>query len=398
MASGENFNKGRVLVIAVYSHIEAYPPSLNALYQLAPLFDKVYIVVRNIWVSEWKYPANVELITSGAFVSIDNVRKLSIFEKARSYVEFGFLLRRIVTTSKPVVVLLYDTIAFSIFNLFTRNKASERQAPIVWYHSHDVTVEHEVGKFSLMRLMKKLELRYFKRSDFFSLPNRVRLKFFPIHVLKREPFIIPNYPSRFFYGKWKAAFPENGAVRLIFQGHISESHKIENFIGLLRNPLEGKKIELHLAGPISLSYRNQLTGLAEKLNVKNRLFIYGRLPYNSLPDLTARCHIGLAMYGTHNTMVRTMSTASNKIFEYASVGLPVMVNLREDLKNEFKHYDWIRFVDDNDSAGMGKELALILKDYKSYSNKARMDFEEKLNFEVAFNPILCELKEELTRR
>lgn len=383
------------LVIALFSHIEVYPPSLNALYHLAPMFDKVYILVRNVWASNWQYPHNVQIVTSGKFVPLEKVGSNNLVAKVRAYLVFGVALRRLCKSKKPSAVLLYDAAAFSLFHLFVPRHMRSRKM-IVWYHNHDVSVEEEVGKFSLMRLMKKLEIHYFRRADIFSLPNQVRLKYFPISDLRSSPFVIPNYPSSFFFGKWfRTGQVCDDNLRLIFQGHIAQSNRIEDFINILSNTVAGRKVELHLAGPIHVEYENTIVVLAKTLGVQDRVFIYGRLPYGELPALTSRCHVGLAIYGFHNTMVRTMSTASNKIFEYASVGLPVLVNDRPDLKDEFEKYPWIQFIG-VERQTIVSALETITANYSYFSQAARSDFELKLNFETVFQPVKKVLREKLT--
>lgn len=385
----------RTLLIALFSHAEVYPPTLNAIFHLAPLFDEVHILVRNVWESNWQYPDNVRITTSGKYVPLEKVGQNSLVGKVRAYFDFGTTLRNLFRRNDPAVVLLYDAAAFSLFHLFAGKLARERK-PLVWYHNHDVSVEEEVGRFSLMRVMKRLEVHYFHRAGIFSLPNHVRLKYFPVRNLRTRPFVIPNYPSRFFFGRWRGSDPAEGAaLRLIFQGHISPSQRIEDFLEILQSPVAGHDLELHLAGPVHADYQTSLEKIAVDLGVRDRLFFYGRLPYADLPALTASCHVGIAIYGQHNTMVRTMSTASNKIFEYASVGLPVVINHREDLQQEFKCYPWIHFAEET-PASLKKVLESIISQYSLYSSKARSDFEHKLNFETAFAPLQERLKRELS--
>ena len=376
----------RVLVLAIYAHVEAYPPSLNALFHLAPAFDKVFILVRNVMVSNWRYPDNVELVPSGQYVPAELVGKLSIQEKLRGYIRFGKHLKQLILAHNPSTVLLYDMVAFSLFNLFSW-KISRHRNVLVWYHNHDVTIEKEVGRLSLLGLLKRVEIKCFNRAALFSLPNSVRLKYFPVNQLELEPIILPNYPSKFFFGRWRASAPQNEVLKLIFQGHIAPANSIESIIDVLPFRVLGRKVELHLAGPIDAGYQARLLECAKEKNVFGSVFFYGRLPYISLPELTASCHIGLAFYGNHNTMVRTMSTASNKIFEYASVGLPVIINKRDDMENEFSSYQWIRF-SKLDHQSLLSVLTDILTNYTTYSNRARSDFESSLNFENSFRRIL----------
>ena len=380
-------------VIALYAHIEAYPPSLNALHLLAPQFDEIYVLVRNILVSKWQYPSNVILVTHGNFIEAEKLYSLSFFKKLCSFISFGFKLRSILRQHRPSLVLVYDPPAFTLLNLFS-GKLLQRLNILSWYHNHDVFHESELPRYSLMWITRKLEQHYFSRVTYFSLPNTARLVYFPVDKLKHTPVILPNYPSVYYYGQFKDTRAMDSAWRIIFQGHISKSNGIDSLVDILTSTIQGRKLELHLAGPIDDEYRNSLIEVARTLKVDTQIFFYGRLPYATLPELTASCHIGVAIYGVHNTMVRTMSTASNKIFEYASVSLPVLINDRSDMKQEFLGYEWIHFTKlDKESLLMCLER--ITKNYLVYSAAAKSDFEEKLNFEASFNPWLTTLIKQL---
>lgn len=388
----ETNRKDRVLVMAMYAHIEGYPPSLNALYHLAPRFERVFLIIRNVMRSKWEYPPNVTIIATGDFVPDEAVGSVPMIKKIGDYLRFANALKRVVRTHKPAVVLLYDMVAFSIFNLFLRKEAAS-QNNFTWYHNHDVAIENELGKYSIMRMLKKAELKYFREVSLFSLPNRVRMQYFPVNELKRETAIIPNFPSRSFFGRWKASSPGDRVLKLIFQGYASPANSLDAVVAMLNRPVGGRRLELHIAGIISSQYQNALAVLAKEKGVEDRVIFYGRLPYSELPALTSSCHVGLALYGNHNTMVRTMSTASNKIFEYASVGLPVIVNRRNEVADEFATFNWIRpsYLDEE---SLLQCIVDIAENYEQYSVSARMDFEKTLNFEAYFLPLVDRLETE----
>ena len=52
------------IVIAVYSHPEHYPPTLNAIEFLSKEFKHIYVIHRNIEGFNWKYPSNVTLLST----------------------------------------------------------------------------------------------------------------------------------------------------------------------------------------------------------------------------------------------------------------------------------------------------------------------------------------------
>lgn len=386
MLSEQKISSG-TLVIAVYSHIEAYPPSLNALYHLAAKFEKVIVLVPNVMQSKWKYPGNVELKAFGEYTEVSLVGKKPFYKKIAYFIGYGKYLSKLIRQSKPKLILVYDPLSFSALNLFSTRIIKKIGIPI-WYHNHDVMNTQELPKFSLMWLSRKLELKYFSRLTLFSIPNKIRLQYFPVNQLRYPPIILPNYPSTKIFAKHYIAKNDSGdAWRLIFQGHISSNSMLEQFVKILSTKIVGRKLELHLAGPIDLAYKGTLLSIARNRGVENQLIFYGLLPYGELPLLTASCHIGIAVYGMHNTMVKTMSTASNKIFEYASLGLPVIINKRSDMEDEFSSYSWICFTDLQEQSLLGC-LNDVAQQYLQLSEKARRDFEENLNFEIAFEPLL----------
>lgn len=91
-----------------------------------------------------------------------------------------------------------------------------------------------------------------------------------------------------------------------------------------------------------------------------------------------------------------MGTASNKIYEYAACGLPVIVsdqpNYREHLANE----SWVRFADPDNPKSIASAVEDIMSDFNKYQAMclaARQAFEEKYNYESAFYPLFKTIQE-----
>jgi len=377
--------KNGILIIAVYSHIEAYPPSLNAIALLSERFDHIYVLHRNVLRSAWEYPSNVILISFGDYVHAEEIYKLSFIKKIRFYIGFGKALRKLIDDYKPSLFLVYDPIAFAIANLFVSNRKIQQLT--FWYHNHDVLNENELSRTSLMWWMRKAELHYFQRADYFTLPTKQRLVYFPIEKLRNPAVILPNYPSLKLFSRGKNVSKNSEILRLVFQGQIGASNAIDIFINILPFQVLSRNIELHLAGPVSESYKKQLLELSDLLNVSSQIIFYGRLPYSQLPAVTSACHIGIAIYRGNKTMVKTMSTASNKIFEYASAGLPVIINKREDMQIEFASNKWIKFIS-LETPELLAALTDLVDHYDHYSQQAKFDFNNSLNFENHFVPFV----------
>lgn len=82
---------------------------------------------------------------------------------------------------------------------------------------------------------------------------------------------------------------------------------------------------------------------------KELTFAYtGKIPYKSLGAVLAKCDIGFVYYPT-NTLNNTYC-ASNKIYEYASVSLPMVSNNNPTVKKELKEFNLGIAMDDIVSA------------------------------------------------
>ena len=110
-------------------------------------------------------------------------------------------------------------------------------------------------------------------------------------------------------------------------------------------------------------------------------------PYAELPSLTASCHIGIGINMNSDRVSQTQGTASNKIYEYAASGLPVILYDSGQFTKYLQKYNWAFFTDGSLNS-IRDNVAAILKDQRRLSEMARHDFEESLNFEKNFKPAL----------
>jgi hypothetical protein len=86
---------------------------------------------------------------------------------------------------------------------------------------------------------------------------------------------------------------------------------------------------------------------------------------------------------------KTLGTASNKIYEYAASGLPVILYDIEQFTKYLGVYPWAFFCDASES-GLKTVLDQILPVVDTVGMEARNSFEENMNFEKAFQPALTE--------
>ena len=238
-----------------------------------------------------------------------------------------------------------------------------------------------------MRFVTARHEALFAELDFFSLPTSERKLYYPVHRVKRETFVIPNYPAISFFRQFQRPRPLESAIRLIYQGALGRGHGFEEIICLLAEPFNGKSLQLILKGWIHEDYKRELVELAEHCGVSEKLFFGGFGPYPEVPKLAASCTIGLAIFTANDIMNQTLATASNKIYEYAAVGLPVIRYDTPYFREHFRHREWTFFTDlSRDS--LRRTIESILSSYDAAMSAAIRDFHREFNYEKVFTPAL----------
>ena len=371
------------IVVLIYYHPEFYPPTLNAILNLADLFESVTVVTRNTLQSDFKYPNNVNLIKLGPYKTIKETEERSLISKGFSFFSLCRKAFSVINNVKPEYVVAYDPIPLLTITLlrpvFSKTK--------MWYHNHDISQINQFKKFSIGWFAAKYERRAFSFLDIFSLPAKERLDYF--HSFKKGKtkfFYLPNFPSKKIYRSFSSSEPDSQEVNLIYQGSIGPGHGLEEIIDCLDTLVVGMRLNLFLKGNINNEFKAKLIEHAKLNGVEKQLSFFGITPYVEVPKLTQKAHIGLAIHMGTDVMNRTLGTASNKIYEYAAVGLPVLLYDNSHFREHCDKYEWAFFTNCTRNS-LIKCISEILADYPRFSKAAKSDFEKKLNFEYYFREI-----------
>ncbi len=374
------------LVCALYNHPEAYPPTLNAIGELSKIYDNIYLIYRPNLPDLWDYPENVFLIRSQKKISVNDQASLSAVSKFFLFFSFtsGFL--RACYKYKPQTILVYDSVALFTYHLIRKMLSFKH---IIWYHSHDVADTAQIKKYSIGWWAAKAEQKAFRYLQIFSLPANERRKYFDLTAFKGEYFFVPNFPAVSFYNKFKKSSAPQSIIKFIFQGSISAGHGIEELMQFINRSKRNQ--QLLLIGNIEKSYRDHIINLSQELNIERFVEIAAPVNYAVLPTITASAHIGLAINKPDNIIYSTGGTASNKIYEYAACGLPVLYYDNEHYKEYLAKYHWA-FANNLSMEVFERQVEFIVSNYESLTESAIKDFENELNFEKAFHPLLSFLQ------
>lgn len=367
--------------LAIYSHPELFPPTLNAIDFFSNNGWEVDVIYNNQFASEWNFSKNVSLFPVGQMKSQKILEKKHVVLKIFRWLRFSFQIFRKIHECD--VYVAYDPIP--LLSYYIVSVIRPKKTRLLWYHNHDVFEIQNARKYSIQWLSIIAEKKMFNKIDVFSLPAEERKTCFPMKTLKGAYFFVPNYPSLFFYGKFRKQDNLSNKVKLLFQGNISPNHGIEEIISLLPLSINGKEIELILKGHISLEYKELVVQLASQRGAEQCLIFVGQTPYHEVINTTIDCSIGLAIFTANDIMNKTLGTASNKIYEYAACGLPIIYYNNEHFRNHLGKYEWA-FSTDLSQESLVLTLEHILCNYENLSDCAKSDFETQLNFEQYFSP------------
>lgn len=380
------------LVIGIYSHAELYPPTINAIHQLAPLFDKIVLIQRANLENNWPYPSNVIVLSQGKLMSARQQEALPLYKKVQLFAEFTIALLYNIKKYFPKCVLLYDPLALYLFD---RIRPLVSKKIIVWYHNHDVADLNLVRKYSVSWFAFRAEKRIFKYLSIFTLPSLDRLVNFPMTSSSAKHFVIKNYPRCSFYSNFYNRKALDKVVKLVFQGHVSDNHGLEQIINLLSQKVKGYSLQLVIKGPCLPQYRLTLEQIANNLNVANQVEFFGVTSYAEVPKVASTCHIGIGIHAKDDIMNVTLGTASNKLYEYAALGLPILYYDKEYFTRYLSKYQWA-IATLLDEASLLASIEKIINDYDELSLAAHSDFLQSLNFEIEFRPVTEYFQQKIT--
>jgi Glycosyl transferases group 1 len=375
------------MVIAMYTHPEYYPPTLSALENLSPLYKNIYLLHGNTKGFNWKYPDNVILVGSGDLYEPGEMEASSVSKKigrfARYTKSFYSLLKKI----KPDTLLLYDILPILSYRFISHwiNKPA-----ILWYHNHDVADAKQIRRYSLSWFAWKSEKWIFPRLNIFSLPAMERKAAFPMNLFRGEFIFLPNFPSRFIYKNKESEKEKPGkTIRLLFQGSIGTLHGLEQIIPLLKEQINGHELQLILKGFVSKEYAENLRRLAESSGVTDRLIFIGPTGYAGVIENARTCDIGIGIHMKQDLMNRTLGTASNKIYEYAAIGLPVLIYDNEHFRRTLGKYSWVFFTDTSETS-LRNCMQEMISNLNSLSEAAKNDL-QYFSYEPFFKPVFAAL-------
>jgi glycosyltransferase involved in cell wall biosynthesis len=150
-------------------------------------------------------------------------------------------------------------------------------------------------------------------------------------------------------------------------------------------------IRMRVIGNYRAEFGASFNALARQLGVADRVSLDGWLPLDELRARASHASVGLSIYKPVTKSLEYVASASNKLFEYAAMGLPVVVPDRASYRDFLGDAEWVTYADVEEPESIAQAITLIFADHERYvamSRAARRAFEEQYNYERVFAPAL----------
>lgn len=269
---------------------------------------------------------------------------------------------KLVKRERPDCVYCHDYYSSLLCRLLLNKKYCKR----IIYDAHELIIPEEGHPMdSRQRIYYKLEKSIVKKVDLVISASRERSEMMKQHYnLSTTPLAINNIsqltisdgsPTKETLKSLEAFFAKPG-VTVVYAGVVTKSRRIGQLLDAVISLAPMFKLLVVGNGDALGDLRQKAESVPELVSA-----FTGAVPYKSLGAILSRCDIGFLYYPV-DTLNNTYC-ASNKIYEYASVGLPMLANENPTVK-QILEKTLIGLSNDNFAEG----LQIISAEVEKYKN------------------------------
>jgi len=379
------------LLVVMYGNPAFHPPTINAVRLMGDHF-RVFVVHRNDDGPPAQWPPDVEVrpIGPSGAQGIKSARG-----PAAKLAEFtGFIreLRRTLAEARPQFVYAYDPVGFSAA---MRARGGAVSPPVI-FHCHDLPALDRPRFTSLQFWISRYALRRTRDAALVVFPSEYRAQAWLERARDRRPaLIVPNGAARDFSSPCEDLRSLAGIRfqdrRALYLGSMSpENGQAGAIAALAMLP----RTSLDIVGFGLAAYREELRTIARTAGVEMRVNVEGWVSDAERMRRLRLAALGLLLYRAASLNWEHSGSSANKLFEYAAMGLPVVVPDRKSFREFFAADSWVAYANPEDPASIARAIEFILADrarYVAMSLAARKAHEEKYNYETVFQPVLARL-------
>jgi glycosyltransferase involved in cell wall biosynthesis len=358
-----------LLLVVIYGNPDFYPPTVNAVRMFADHF-RVKILARNMGERFVRWPDGVTLGRLGELTPVPAREVAPAYRKLAEFRAFIQAVRAEIASSAPAAVYAYDSHAF----VAAMPRRPRRNWPPVILHMHELPEPDRLKPWSLGRRVAATAMRRAGGAAEIVFPEAARAEHWRAAAgVKRRPSIVPNCASREFFAPpadWGTRIARRFfSRRAILAGTLGATNGQAEAIRAMA--LIGGSGRLEIVGDGGAGITAELARLARELGMDGRVQIRGWLPHGEVSARLDDASLGLVLYKPATLNLEYSASATNKLFEYAAAGLPVVApdlgNYRRLLSGE----SWVEFADPGDPRSIADAIARVLADGTRYAAMSR---------------------------
>jgi glycosyltransferase involved in cell wall biosynthesis len=380
------------LLITIYANPDYYPPTVYAV-RLLSCYFAVHILCRNMDQPFQEWPPEVTIERFGEYASARAKEGANAAAKLIEYAKFAARTRVLIKQMRPAAIYSYDPYAFVATML---GRVGRRPLPVI-FHSHELPETQNLSWGSLENWVVRAALISTKSADAVVFPEKNRARHWLTAAADlRVPTIVPNCPDQRYFpapADWSDTIAARYRAReAVYVGYASADN---GHLDALRALAMTDGIRMRVIGGFRPEFEASFNELARELRVNERLSVDGWLALDELRARASRASVGLSIYKPVTKSLEYVASASNKLFEYAAMGLPVIVPNRENYRDFLGDAEWVTYADVEQPESFARALTSIFDDRERYvamSRAARGAFETEYNYERVFEPLLEKIR------
>lgn len=314
-------------------------------------------------------------------------RQKNIFKKLKRERERNFAIRNAIIAEKPDIIHANDLNA-----LIPAFMAKKKLGCKLLYDSHEINVENHkyINRKLYKFIMEKIERYILKRVDLMICVSNAAAEYFQKkYKMKNKPMVITNCALQ--RETLIETSKKNEGFEVLNHGQFYEGRGYDIMVEAAPYLNDYPDIKITLRGFGTLE--ENLKQRAEELATNNIIF-YPKVLVQELIPMAAKSHVGVAI--TEPICLNFKLSVSNKLFEYAAAGLPVIMSDIPEHRYLNEKYHFGIILEENTPecfAEAVKKLYLDKEFYDECAKNAKL-LSAVLNWENEFNKLI-QAEEEL---
>lgn len=253
------------------------------------------------------------------------------------------------------------------------------------YDSHEINVENYTsgGRSSIANVMKAIEQHLVKRVDLMVCVSHAAADYFASTYKIKKPMVVTNCSLR--KETLTEEPPKHPGFEAINHGQFYPGRGYEEMVEAAELVKEFPDIRICVRGfgRLEESMREQV-----KKNQLDQFIFYPPVNVEQLIPEAARSHVGVAI--TKPVCLNFKLSVSNKLFEYAAAGLPVIMSDIPEHRYLNEKYNFGIIIPDDTPKSLADAVIRLYQDHGLYrklaENAKRMS--QEVNWENEFGKLL----------